>query len=123
MAFAAAFTLGIASRHLPVPLPSWLGKYPGDALWATMIYFGLCALHPNAARNRTIAAGLGFCIAIEFVKLYHAPWLDVIRGTGLGRLVFGYAFSWRNLVAYTLGIGLGVMVDGRITAGGSPEVP
>jgi hypothetical protein len=112
MAFVAALTSGIASRQLP--LPEWVGKYPGDLLWATMIYFGLCALRPNAARYRTVATGLGFCIAIEVVKLYHAPWLDAIRGTLLGRLVFGYAFSWRNLVAYTLGIGLGVMVECRM---------
>jgi hypothetical protein len=76
-----------------------------------MIYFGLRALGPDATRYRSVATCLGFCIAIEVAKLYHAPWLDSIRDSSLGRLVFGYAFSWRNLLAYTLGTGLGVMID------------
>ena len=37
-AVIAVMALGILSRQYPDRLPAVLGKYPGDALWAVMIY-------------------------------------------------------------------------------------
>ncbi len=48
--------LGLASRRYPFLLPAFLGKYPGDALWALMVFCGLAFLFP-AARSPHLAAG------------------------------------------------------------------
>ncbi len=46
----------------PFLLPAFLGKYPGDALWALMVFCGLAVLFP-AARGRRLAAGaLAICL-------------------------------------------------------------
>ena len=49
LACVAAIALGLASRALPV-FPTALGKYPGDALWALMVLFGLAFLRPELRR-------------------------------------------------------------------------
>lgn len=106
-----AITLGLASRRFRGALPPVLGKYPGDALWASMIYFGLGFLYPNASKTKLALLTFGLCVVVELLKLYQAPWIVGIRHTMLGHLVFGHIFSWANLVAYAVGTGVAVMVD------------
>ena len=106
-AMAATIALGLASRRWPDALPDAFGKYPGDALWATMVLFGWCALRPRA-RLREIAALTALtCLAVEVAKLWQAPWLVAFRHTTVGHLLLGRAFSWQNLVAYAVGVLMG----------------
>ncbi|CKH20539.1 Protein of uncharacterised function (DUF2809) [Streptococcus pneumoniae] len=44
-------------------------------------------------------------------QLYHAEWIDNIRATTLGGLVLGYGFLWSDLVAYTIGVGVGFLFE------------
>ncbi len=44
-------------------------------------------------------------------QLYHAEWIDSIRATTLGGLVLGYGFLWSDLVAYTIGVGIGFLFE------------
>lgn len=102
---------GLASRRYPFLLPAFLGKYPGDALWALMVYCGLAFLFPAARASRLAAGALAFSCAVEVSQLYRAPWLDAIRSTTAGHLVLGSAFSWLDLVAYAAGVALGLLLD------------
>jgi len=47
----------------------------------------------------------------EALKLCPAPWLANVRHSTLGHLVFGQVFSWQNLVAYTIGVIAGLIVE------------
>ena len=110
-AVIAVIAAGLASRRFPGPLPAFLGKYPGDALWSLMVFFGWGYIHPPSSTVRIAALALGTSFAVEFLKLIQLPWLVSIRHTTAGHLVLGHGFSWQNLVAYTAGIALGVMVE------------
>jgi len=68
----------------------------------------------RASTWRVAAGALAFCFAIEFFKLIQAPWLVELRHTTLGHLVLGHVFGWPNLVAYTAGILLGVVVEAAV---------
>jgi hypothetical protein len=111
LAFVLAICGGLASRHFPEMFPAFLGKYPGDVLWALMVFFGLGAIFRTASSARLAVAALGFCFGIEVLKLYSTPWLANIRHTTLGHLVFGSVFSWQNLVAYAIGVTVGTMIE------------
>ncbi len=102
---------GLASRHFRGLLPAAFGKYPGDGLWALMVFWLFAALAPNASTKRLALGAAGFCCLIECLKLYQAPWAIAVRHTTLGHLVFGHVFSWQNLVAYALGIAIGAGLD------------
>lgn len=54
---------------------------------------------------------LVFSWSIEFLQLYHAPWIDSIRSTLMGRLVLGSTFNSPDLIAYLVGIAIGVSVE------------
>ncbi len=106
-----AILLGLASRRYPNPISDLFGKYPGDALWAAMMFFALGALRPRAGTLSIAALTLATCFVVEAMKLYQAPWIVAIRHTTLGHLVFGHVFSVRNLLAYTVGIAVVLGVD------------
>src|SRR6266850_3342051 len=111
LAFIATIAAGLASRRfLPVDLP-YVGKYPGDALWSLMVFLGMGIIFNKASSLQLGFGALGFAFGIEALKLYQAPWLTSIRHTTLGHLIFGHVFSWQNLVAYTVGVLVGVVAE------------
>lgn len=97
--------LGLLSRHIKV-IPLWIG----DVLWATMVYFMVGFLFPKPAGNKVIMISLAFCYMIEITQLYHAEWIDSIRLTLPGKLILGSVFSWGDILSYTAGILLGVLI-------------
>lgn len=100
---AAVVALGLASRRYRAALPSFLGAYAGDTLWAAMVFL-LGAVVCNRSRTSTLLLGaLLFAFGIELSQLYHAPWIDTIRGSRLGGLVLGFDFVWSDLLCYTAG--------------------
>lgn len=115
-AIAAVIALGLASRRHPALFPAWLGKYPGDALWATMVFFCWAWVLPAASTLRLAALALGTAWLVEGLQLVHAPWLDAVRSTTPGHLVLGSTFNWLDLPAYAVGVALGVAADGLARA-------
>jgi hypothetical protein len=110
-AAGATLSLGLASRHWPEALPLALGKYPGDALWALMVFFGWCALRPRGRTREVALLAMATCVVVEVAKLWQAPWLVAFRHTTVGHLLLGHVFSWQNLVAYGAGVLGGAALD------------
>ncbi|ATI53057.1 DUF2809 domain-containing protein [Bacillus anthracis] len=103
--------LGLSSRKFAFALPALLNDYLGDALWALMIFIGFGFLFPKIETKKLAFISLMFCYGIEVSQLYHAEWIDSIRATTLGGLVLGYGFLWSDLVAYTIGVGVGMFCE------------
>jgi len=103
--------LGLLWRSRLLPLSAFSTKYGGDALWALLVFLGLGFLLRRASTLRIALGSLGFASLVEFSQLYHAPWIDVIRSTQIGRLIFGSTFNWPDLPAYAFGIALGALAE------------
>ena len=98
--------LGLASRYFKVvPL------FVGDILWATMVYFIVRFLFINKPIRFIVISSLLFSYAIETLQLYKAPWIDDLRPTVFGRLVLGSTFNWGDMISYTVGVGLAVVIE------------
>lgn len=111
LAVVLTIAAGLASRRFPQALPGFLGKYPGDALWALMVFFGLGAIFARASTGRVAVGALAFACTIECLKLWSAPWLVQVRHTTLGHLVLGHVFWWPNFFAYAAGVLAGVAIE------------
>jgi len=107
LATLAVIPLGLISRHYQI-FSDFLGKYPGDALWTLMVFFGWGALLTISSTLRVAQLAVGTSFAVELFKLYQAPWIVSVRHSTLGHLVFGHTFSWQNLLAYALGAATGI---------------
>jgi hypothetical protein len=106
----AVIGLGLASRRFQL-FPTCLGKYPGDALWAVMVFLGWAFVKPSASTLRLVVLALVTSYVDEFSQIYQAPWINSIRSTTLGHLVLGSTFSWRDICAYTVGVGIAAILD------------
>ena len=103
--------LGLSVRRFSFYLPNWINFYFGDALWALMIFF-IFGFVFRARETRCITLGaLLFSYSIEISQLYHSQWIDSLRKTRIGGLVLGYGFLWSDLVSYTVGIGIGILIE------------
>jgi len=114
LAFVVSIAAGLASRRFPQGLPAAFGKYPGDVLWALMVFLGMGAICNKAPGLQLGCRALCFSFGIEALKLCQAPWLLSVRHNMLGHLIFGHVFSWRNLVAYTVGVLIGMFVEALV---------
>lgn len=103
--------LGLCARRMADVIPDFLDTYLGDALWAAMIFLGFGFIFKVAATRIVALIAISFCYLIELSQLYHANWIDRIRETTLGGLILGYGFLWSDLLAYSIGIGICVMIE------------
>ena len=106
-------SIGLISRSEVSPFPAGWGKYPGDALWATMVLFCLGFVRPTTASLKLATAALLVSYTVEFSQLYQAPWANVVRSTLVGHLILGAGFDWIDLGAYAIGVAIGFIVDVR----------
>ena len=108
LAIGAVIAAGLASREIEAIAAGPLGKYPGDALWALMVFLGLGLLARTASTLRLGTAAFAIAALVETSQLWHPSWLDAIRATTLGHLVLGSWFAPGDFVAYAIGVALGV---------------
>ena len=90
-AFIGVVALDLASRRYPGLVPAFLGKYPGDTLWALMVFCGLGFLNGCSTARLAFYAPL-ISYADELSQLYQAPWINQIRATSIGHLILGSTF-------------------------------
>lgn len=109
--FVAIIFLGFFSRVFATNLPTFIGNYLPDALWGMMVFFGLGMLFDKASTTRLAMYSLLFAYGIECSQLLQHPILMELRSTTFGGLVLGHGFLWSDLVCYTVGIFVGVMLE------------
>ncbi|MFD1888250.1 ribosomal maturation YjgA family protein [Paenibacillus wenxiniae] len=110
IAIIVTIGLGLASRRYAEMLPPLFAAHAGDMLWAMMVYWGVRLLLYRRYWIAAIAALL-FCYGIECSQLYQADWIRQLRDTTIGGLVLGHGFLVVDLVRYTVGVGLAVIID------------
>ena len=112
-ALAAALVIGtgLLWRSGLLPLPNFIAKYGGDSLWALVVFLGFGFVYPRISTTRLGVIAVCFAWAIEFLQLYHADWIDGLRATLLGRLILGTTFNSPDLLAYVVGIAVGVLAE------------
>ena len=103
--------LSVRWYGFPLGLPAFVVKYGGSLLWATMVFLLTGALLPQLTRSQFAAIAMAIASVVEVSRLAHTPWLDAFRLTTAGALLLGRIFSLWNLLAYAVGIALGVWID------------
>lgn len=106
-----AALVGVGSRRFGSVLPAIVARYAGDMCWALAVYLTLGFLWPELSVWWTALVALGISLMVETSQLYHAPWIDAIRGTTVGGLLLGFDFTWIDLPCYAAGVAIGVGID------------
>jgi len=107
----ATIIIGLTSRFYSEYLPDVVNLGLGDSLWALMIYWMMAFLFPRIPIVRLTILSLSVCFLVEFSQLIQVDWLNSIRSHFLGALVLGKGFLWSDLLAYSIGVGLGMGIE------------
>ena len=113
LALLVTIVVGLGSRKVAL-FPAVLENYPGDALWAVVVYLCVGLIRPALAPVRLACIALVIAFLVECFQLYQAPWIMAIRATTFGHLVLGNGFDPGDLVAHVIGIGLACSLDGLL---------
>lgn len=101
----------LCTRWFGGSLPPLVARYGGDTLWATTAFLLVGIAFPAWSTLRAAALAFAVSCLVEASQLYHAPWIDALRGTTVGGLALGYEFLWSDLVCYAAGVMLGIALD------------
>ncbi len=79
-----------------------------------MVYFGFRLLFISSSLIKCLVVAFIFSFSIEFSQIYQANWINQIRATILGSLVFGHGFLFEDLLSYTIGIFFAFRLDSSL---------
>src|SRR6266496_250381 len=122
VAMGLVIAAGLALRARMIPLPAFVIKYGGGALWALMVFCGVGFLFRRVSTLRVGLIAICISCVVEFSQLYHAPWIDAVRATRLGGLALGATFNWPDFIAYAVGVGVGALVETIVRRGSQPQM-
>ena len=83
--------------------PEWLNDSLGSIAYEIFWILLVALFFPKASPLWT---AIGVCLAtciLEFLQLWHPPFLEAMRSTLAGRLVLGNAFTWSDFPSYFIG--------------------
>jgi hypothetical protein len=102
--------LGLTSR-MTNAFPSEITVHLGDVFWASMVFFLFRLLLQHRSILITALFSVMFSFGIEISQLYQSDWINSIRNTLIGGLILGRGFMWIDLLRYSLGILIGIVID------------
>jgi hypothetical protein len=103
--------LGIGSGRYAHVLPGFIAAFAGDTLWAFMACLCIGSVLPRQSTWTVATLAMAFSITVELSQLYDAPWIDAMRKTTIGGLILGFGFLWSDLTCYSVGVGIGVILE------------
>jgi hypothetical protein len=108
IALALVVPLGFALKTYSGPL-EWLIRNWGASI-CYEIFFMLFAFLFFPRRRAILPIAVCVClatIALEFLQLWHPPFLEAVRATFIGQALIGNTFVWTDLPIYPVACALG----------------
>lgn len=108
LSLAAVTVAGLTAKFYAGPLRHWLNDYGAGVFYEIfwiLLAFGLRP-SPTVARRAPVWV-LAITVALEFLQLWHPPFLEMVRSAFVGRSLIGTTFSWWDFPHYLIGCWIG----------------
>lgn len=96
--------LGFATKLYWGPGREWVHNYAGGIVYVMFWALVLAALVPRLRPSVTALSVFTATTALEFLQLWHPPFLEKIRSTFIGRVLIGATFSFYDIIYYAAGM-------------------
>lgn len=90
----------------------FIRPYVGDFLVVILLYCLVRSFWNKPAQLVGLAV-LAFSFVLEFLQYYNLVNLLGLQDYKLARIVIGTSFAWEDLIAYALGIGFVLAIEGK----------
>jgi hypothetical protein len=102
--------LGFFTKFYSGPVQDWISNSVGGLLyeifWCLVLYF----FFPKARIVFLALIVLSSTCLLEFLQLWHPPFLEYLRSNFIGRTILGNAFNWMDFPYYIVGSALGYSI-------------
>jgi hypothetical protein len=99
--------LGFSTKFYQGPAAPWINDSLSgvfyEVFWCLLIFLFL----PQARPGIIALAVLVLTCFLEFLQLWHRPFLEYLRSFFVGRTILGTTFAWTDFPYYFLGSGIG----------------
>jgi len=92
----------------------FIRPYGGDFLVVIVIYSALRTFW-NTKKTTIAIVVLLFAYAVEFAQYFNIVELLNLNGHRPSEIIIGTSFSWEDMLAYTMGVGLIFFLDTKIS--------
>jgi predicted MFS family arabinose efflux permease len=106
--------IGVSGKLYSGPLADWVNNSLGGVFY--VVFWCLFVFLLFTRGRPWIIAVCVLCVTciLEFMQLWHAPALESIRGTVLGKALIGSAFVWSDFPYYFIGSAIGWVLIGKL---------
>ncbi len=99
--------LGIYSKFYSGQAARWVNDSLGGVLYVIFwCLFAFLFLSNTKPWKIVTAVFAGTCF-LEFLQLWHPPFLEFLRNNFMGRTILGTTFTWSDFPYYLVGCGIG----------------
>jgi len=97
------FVLGFATKFYGGPGSLWVSNHLGDILYETFwcLFIAFCA--PQMPIKKNVLLVFVITCFLEFLQLWHPPFLATLRNTFIGHAILGSHFDIWDIPHYALG--------------------
>jgi hypothetical protein len=108
--------IGFCCKLYRGPGAFWVNNSLGGVFYEIFWCLFIFLFRPGWQPRRI--AGIVFAVtcALEFLQLWHPPWLEAARSNFLGATILGTTFDWSDFAYYVIGSSLGWMWMQRLGA-------
>jgi hypothetical protein len=99
--------IGFYSKFYSGPNAFWVNNSLGGVFYEIFWCLVIFLLLPNIIPWRIALVVFIVTCGLEFLQLWHPPFLQLLRGNFLGRSILGNSFTWSDFPYYVAGSVLG----------------
>ncbi len=107
--------IGFMTKFYSGPAHHWVSDSFGGLLyeifWCLVLFF----IFPKSKPLKIAIWVLIITCILEFLQLWHPPFLEVLRSNFIGRTILGNSFNWKDFPYYFLGSLTGYLILVAIT--------
>jgi hypothetical protein len=98
---------GFLTKFYTGPAQSWVNNSCGGLLYEVFWCLVFALLFPTARPVKIALWVFLITCCLEFLQLWHSPFLEIIRINFIGRTILGNSFNWGDFPYYVLGSSAG----------------
>lgn len=112
-AIAFLLAVGVPSKWYAGPGAAFVVGEAWDACGSAIVLLTARLLLPALRPVTTGLVVAGLLVGDELLQLVHAPWLETLRATAVGRVVLGNGWSLLDLAVITSAVAVTAVLDAR----------
>ena len=115
IALPITVAIGLGSKFYSGPGADWANNSLGGVFYEIFWQLAVLFCLPRASIRRIAAGVFITTCGLEFLQLWHPPFLETLRANFFARTVLGSTFAWSDFPYYAIGSLMGWALLGRLT--------